>query len=79
MNQIDRELWFAKQLKRNRITQRDLARKINLDPSAISLIVSGKRALKADEALDMAQAIGVQTDELILHLAASPLSARMFS
>lgn len=46
---IDGE-WIRQNLQRSRVTQRELARRVGMDPSVVSRLLDGKRKLQMDEA-----------------------------
>lgn len=62
MTSIDRE-WILDHLKRKGMNQSDLARALGLDRSAVSLLLSGKRGLKAHEQDRIAQILGLRVEE----------------
>ncbi len=57
--------WFKQQLEQKRLSQRKLARFLELDPSAITLTLQGRRRLQMDEALKIASFLGVDVDEVL--------------
>jgi transcriptional regulator with XRE-family HTH domain len=63
---LDRD-WFFGRLRMQKKSLRGLARFMGLDPSAVSRIVSGERALKASEQDAMAAFLEVTVDELATH------------
>lgn len=64
MSEIDRE-YFESQLKARRISMRSLATQLGIAHSQLSLTFSGKRRMQLDEAVRIAEIIGVP-----LHLVA---------
>lgn len=52
-------------LEKSGMTQRDLAKKINLDESILSRIIKGERAPKAEVLANIATALHVTTDYLL--------------
>jgi transcriptional regulator with XRE-family HTH domain len=57
--------WFQSELQRNNITQRRVARALNLDPSSITLMFHGKRKLQIKEAVQLANLFGVPLDDVL--------------
>lgn len=64
--------WFRGRLADRRLSQRQLARLMNLDPSAVSLMLRGKRRASAQEVADISSLLGVSADEVVLRLGSSP-------
>jgi transcriptional regulator with XRE-family HTH domain len=65
MNQsIDRS-WFDTTIRRRGISQNELARRVDMHTSALSLVLSGDRRLKLGEAVQIALELGVAIHELI--------------
>lgn len=65
--------WFRDRLAEREMSLRQLARKIDLDPSALSLTLRGKRKMTLEEANQIAGLLGVQVTE-ILRQAGVPVS-----
>lgn len=59
--------WFVDKLADKRMSQRQLAKRMHLDSSAISLTFRGKREMKLTEAAAIAQLLGVPLDEVLQH------------
>src|SRR5439155_17540635 len=57
--------WIATQLEHIGKTQAALARETGIDPSAISKMISGKRALQTDEIPAVAEALQVSAETLL--------------
>lgn len=57
--------WFREQLAARGMSQRQLARKLGLDQSAISLTFSGRRRMQFKEAADIAHLIGLPVSEVL--------------
>jgi transcriptional regulator with XRE-family HTH domain len=57
--------WFKQQLEQRRLSQRKLARFLELDPSAITLTLNGKRRMQLDEASRIATFLGVPVEEVL--------------
>jgi phage repressor protein C with HTH and peptisase S24 domain len=58
-------IWFHEALERAGKTQADLARELGMLPSAVSRMLRGERGMKALEAVQVAQALGVAPDEVL--------------
>lgn len=59
--------WFTDQMQRQQISARQLAKKMEIDPSALSLVFSGARRLKNEEAAAMALHLGVSLADVLSH------------
>lgn len=59
--------WFRNRLVDKRLSQRQLARVIGVDPAAVSLMLRGKRKMDVSEAGAIAKALGVPVDEVLRH------------
>lgn len=59
--------WFEDLFRTNQISARQLAKKMEVDPSALSLILSGQRRLKNDEAAAMALHLNVSLADVLSH------------
>jgi transcriptional regulator with XRE-family HTH domain len=59
--------WFQDRLAEKRMSQRQLAKHMGLDSSAISLTFRGRREMKLTEAAEIAQLMGVPVDEVLHH------------
>lgn len=59
--------WFKSKLADKRMSQRQLAKYLRLDSSAVSLTFRGKREMKLTEAAQIAQLVGVPVDEVLHH------------
>jgi transcriptional regulator with XRE-family HTH domain len=57
--------WFRQQLVARKITQRTLAKQMNLDHAAVSLMLRGKRRMQPKEAQQLADVLGVKTTEIL--------------
>lgn len=57
--------WIAEQLARIGKTQAALARETGIDPSAVSKMISGKRALQTDEIPAVSESLQVSAEALI--------------
>jgi transcriptional regulator with XRE-family HTH domain len=69
--QIDTR-WFQNQLADKRLSQRQLAKRLSLDPAAVSLMLRGKRKMSASEAAEIAAQLGVSADEVLMRAGSSP-------
>jgi hypothetical protein len=63
--------WFLSQFAARKTSQRQLAFKMGMEPSALSLIVNGKRKLSAVEAGDLAKHLGTTLEDVMRHAGAS--------
>lgn len=59
--------WFRNRLQDIRMSQRQLARHMDLDPAAISLMLRGRRAMSAREAAEIATLLGVPVQDVVRH------------
>jgi transcriptional regulator with XRE-family HTH domain len=59
--------YFKDRLADRRMSQRELARKLGIDHSAVSLMLRGKRRMTLTEAADIARLIGAPASEVIAH------------
>lgn len=57
--------WFHDRLADRKLSQRELARRIELDPSALSLTFRGRRSMKLTEAAEISRLLGVPLDEVL--------------
>lgn len=57
--------WFRAKLEDKRLSQRQLARMVGMDASAMSLMLRGKRGMSVEEAGSVARVLGVATEEVI--------------
>ena len=63
---IDRD-WFFQKLEENRKSVRGLARHLEVDASAVSRMLSGKRKMKMEEANQIALFLGAPVSEVLKH------------
>lgn len=61
---IDRE-WFLERLVGAKISQRQLAKHLGLDPAAVTLILQDRRKITSNEALQIASLLGVSVAEIL--------------
>jgi plasmid maintenance system antidote protein VapI len=57
--------WFRERLKDKHISQRGLAKLLEIDPAAASLMLRDKRKMTTHEAHQISQILGVQFNEII--------------
>jgi transcriptional regulator with XRE-family HTH domain len=57
--------WFRDRLKQQKISQRGLAKLLNIDPAAASLMLRAKRKMTTHEAHQIAQILGVPLNEIM--------------
>lgn len=57
--------WFIDRLNERQLSQRSLARLMGLDPSAVSLMMRGKRKITLEEAAQMAVLLNVNTNDVL--------------
>lgn len=57
--------WFQDRLRQLRISQRQLAKRIGIDPAAVSYMFQGKRAMSMDEAKAIAEQLLVPVTEVM--------------
>ncbi|MBA8904892.1 helix-turn-helix domain-containing protein [Aminobacter ciceronei] len=63
---IDKD-WFFQQLEKNNRSVRGLARHLEIDPSAVSRMLAGKRRMKMEEATLIARFLGAPVSEVLSH------------
>lgn len=59
--------WFVSRLQAIKLSQRQLAKKIDLDPSAVTLMLSGRRKITTDEVHKIANILNVSVAEIMRH------------
>jgi transcriptional regulator with XRE-family HTH domain len=57
--------WFHNKLQDKQMSQRGLAKLLDLDPAAVSLMLKGRRKMSAAEAAEIANLLGVSVDEVL--------------
>ncbi len=57
--------WFRARLEDRQLSQRDVARQLNRHPSAVSLMLQGKRRMQITEATALATLLGVPLDSVL--------------
>lgn len=60
--------WFKTQLQTLNMSQRELGRRLGLNPAAIVLSMQGKRRFKAEELAEMSRIFGEPMEEIMRHL-----------
>lgn len=60
--------WFRDLLEDRHISQRKLAKMLEVDPSAVSLMLRGMREIKMEEARDLARILGVPLAEVLTNV-----------
>lgn len=65
MSKVDTTEGLSDLLRAAKITQRELARRMDMDPSAVSLLLRGRRKMQAHEAAQIASALGVSIAEVM--------------
>ena len=71
MASIDTE-WFLAQLKKQGMSQSDLARTLNVHRSAVTRMFSGERRMTVEEQDKIARILGVSVEEVSAHRMAVP-------
>lgn len=59
--------WFVSQLGAKRMSQRQLARFMGIDPASVHRLLQGKRPMRFDEATQLASLLGVTVDDVLRH------------
>lgn len=57
--------WFQNGLADVKVSQRRLAKMMGVDPSAVTLMLKGRRAMSASEAALIAKVLGVPVDDVL--------------
>lgn len=66
MPDIDRR-WFTATLSDRKISQRQLAKKLQCDPASVHRLLTGKRPMRLDEATNIAHLLGVPVTDVLEH------------
>lgn len=66
MRHIDLK-WFRALLKARKMSQKELADAIHMNPSSMSLTLSGKREIRLGEAQQIAKVLDLAIEELVAH------------
>jgi len=59
--------WFKTVIADKNLRQKDIAKQLQLDASAVSLMLRGKRDIKLEEAGELARILGVSVQEILDH------------
>ncbi len=59
--------WFQDRIDDRGMSQRKLAKLMGLDPSALSLMLNGKRGIKMTEAATLSSLLGVSLDDVLFN------------
>lgn len=59
--------WFEAQISNRKLSQRRLAALLGLDPSAMSLMLAGKRKMSVTEAGEVSKHLGVPVEDVLRH------------
>lgn len=59
--------WFADLMRDNQISQRELARRLELDPGGLNRRLKGKARLKLEEAAQIAKLLHVPVDDVLVN------------
>jgi transcriptional regulator with XRE-family HTH domain len=62
--------WFKLQLQRQQLSQRGLARRLGLDHAAIVRMFQGQRAMRIEEAAEIARLLAVDVRDVLHHAGA---------
>ena len=73
--QIDTR-WFKDLLSDKRLSQRQLAKRMDMDPAAMSLMLRGLRKMSAAEAAEIARQLGVGVDDVMAHAGVSVIARK---
>lgn len=57
--------WFQTRLADKHVSQRQLAKRLGLDPAAVSLMLHGRRKFTAKEAVEIARVLGVELEAVV--------------
>lgn len=57
--------WFQTRLADKHVSQRQLAKRLGLDPAAVSLMLHGRRKFTAQEAVEIARVLGVGLEAVV--------------
>jgi transcriptional regulator with XRE-family HTH domain len=72
--------WFRNRIAERHMSQRGLAKKLGLDPAAVSLMFRGKRRMQMHEAADVARLLGVPLNDVLDHAGIrAPMSRAEYS
>jgi len=57
--------WFKEKLDEKKLSQRSLAKRLGIDPSAVSLMLRGKRDIRLEEAIELSKILGLPRDDVL--------------
>lgn len=57
--------WFQDRLRDKRLSQRSLAKLLNMDASSLSLLIHGKRRMRVEQAAEIARLLGVPVSDVM--------------
>lgn len=67
---VDKQ-WFMERWAEKGFSLRDVARKMDIDPSALSRTLGGERQMKPQEIVNIATILNVTSEEVLAHLGAA--------
>lgn len=67
---VDKQ-WFMERWAEKGLSLRDVARKMDIDPSALSRTLSEERQMKPQEIVNIATILNVTSEEVLAHLGAA--------
>jgi transcriptional regulator with XRE-family HTH domain len=67
----DNYKWFSNLIRDRKYSQRELAKRLEMDPSSLSLLLHGKRRMRVEQASEIANALGVPVADVMRHGGAS--------
>lgn len=71
MAKVDK-IWFQDRIRDRKLSQRRLAFLMDMDPAAMSLMLSGRRRMSTEETNIMARHLGVSVQEVMEHAGIRP-------
>lgn len=66
MSQVNKQ-WFQERLADRKLSQRGLAKLLGMDASSLSLLLSGKRRMKIEQAAEIARLLNVPVETVMKH------------
>lgn len=63
--------WFSDQLRDKKLTQAKLAELLQMSPSGLSLLLSGKRRMRVEQAAEIARFVGAPIADVMRHAGAN--------
>lgn len=70
VSNVDKQ-WFMERWAEKELSLRDVARKMDIDPSALSRTLSGERQMKPQEIVNIATILNVTSEEVLAHVGAA--------